>query len=159
MLDSRSQKVQSLPQPANLRFHRSTPAESNLQLKNAGLNAMKTVIVKDEKQLEVVREKPMELLPEMRDAPAQAQAKSFFGCTFNHNHRSGQMADSALAMESPMMGCIVCKAQIKIGEKFIQEQEEHLGYFEGKLMSFQALIQSLIPDPSKNPKEKMIEGC
>lgn len=26
-------------------------------------------------------------------------------------------------------------------------------------MSFQALIQALIPDPSKNSKEKMIEGC
>ena len=26
-------------------------------------------------------------------------------------------------------------------------------------MTFQALIQSLIPNPAKNPKEKLIEGC
>ena len=68
--------------------------------------------------LKTEKEAVKEIAPEMKDSPSQAQAKSFFNCKFNHNHRSGQLQDSE-NMESPMMGCIICKAQIQIGEKFI----------------------------------------
>ena len=57
------------------------------------------------------------------------------------------------------LGCVVCNAQVKIGEMFIREKMETKNFYDGKSISFQNLIHSLIPNPAEDYKEKMIEGC
>lgn len=57
-------------------------------------------------------------------------------------------------------GCVVCNAQVKIGDMFIKEKMSKKTFYEGTgSMNFQALIHNLIPNPAEDYKEKMIEGC
>ena len=72
---------------------------------------------------------------ELQDLPPQAQAKAYFKCGFHH----GGAVDTENG-DPAQTGCVVCNAQVKIGEIFVKEKMSTKDFYDGKPMTFQTLI-------------------
>ena len=67
----------------------------------------------------------------MQDEPQQAQAKGYFKCIL-HEGKVPVDYDDDDVKDAAKKGCVVCNAQVNIGDIFIREKMDTKTFYDGK---------------------------